>query len=143
MATRPGRKYFSISADGGRTLSPVAEWKYDDGTSFYSPSSYHRMLRHSNGKLYWFGNISATAPEGNSPRYPLVIAEVDEDKAALKRATVTAIDDRMPGQPADMQLSNFSVLENRETHGIELYLAGYGQNPDGADSLRYVLKVAQ
>jgi len=101
------------------------------------------MLRHSNGKLYWFGNISATAPEGNSPRYPLVIAEVDEDKAALKRATVTAIDDRMPGQPADMQLSNFSVLENRETHGIELYLAGYGQNPDGADSLRYVLKVAQ
>jgi len=138
VATLPGRKFFSISADGGRTLSPVAEWKYDNDTSFYSPSSFHRMLRHSNGKLYWFGNIPATPPVGNSPRYPLVIAEVDEEKAALKRSTVTAIDDRQPGQP-EIELSNFSVLENRETHEIELYLAGYGQNPDGADSLRYTL----
>lgn len=138
VAKLPGRKFFSLSADGGKTLSPVAEWKYDDGTGFYSPSSFHRMLRHSNGKLYWFGNISATPPEGNRPRYPLVIAEVDEDKAALKRSTVTAIDDRQPGQP-EIELSNFSLLENRETHEIELYLAGYGQNPDGADSLKYTL----
>ena len=42
-----------------------------------------------------------------------------------------------PGGP--IELSNFSVLENRETHDIELYLAGYGQNPDGADSLKYTL----
>jgi hypothetical protein len=37
----PGRKWFSISADGGRTLEPVAEWKYSDGSQFYSPSSIH------------------------------------------------------------------------------------------------------
>ena len=142
VAELPGRKFFSLSDDGGKTLSPVAEWQYDDGTSFYSPSSIHRMFRHSNGTLYWLGNISATPPEGNLPRYPLVIAEVDEDKAALKRGTVTAIDDRQPGQPG-IELSNFSLLENRETHEIELYLAGYGQNPDGADSLKYTLALVE
>jgi hypothetical protein len=139
VAERPGRKYFSLSTDGGRTLSTPAEWTYADGTSFYSPSSYHRMLRHSNGRLYWFGNISLTPPEGNLPRFPLVVAEVEEEQAALKRETVTAIDDRRPGQPETMELSNFSVLENRETHEIELYLPGYGQNPDGADCLKYTL----
>jgi len=141
VATLPGRKYFSLSTDGGRTLSPPAEWKYADGTSFYSPSSYHRMLRHSNGRLYWFGNICLTPPVGNSPRYPLVIAEIDEQQAAVKRETVTAIDDRKPGQPEAMELSNFSVLENRETHEIEMYLAGYGQNPEGADCLKYTLRL--
>jgi hypothetical protein len=139
VATQPGRKWFSLSSDGGRSLAPVAEWKYDDGTSFYSPSSYHRFLRHSvTGKLYWIGNICGTPPSGNSPRYPLVIAAVDEEKAALRRDTVTAIDDRLPGQP-EIELSNFSLLEDRETHALELTMAGYGQNPDGADSYRYVL----
>ncbi len=142
VARSPGHKHFSLSTDGGKTLSPVAEWKYDNGTSFYSPSSFHRMLRHSNGKLYWFGNISATPPVGNSPRYPLVIGEIDEEKAALKRDTVTAIDDRQPGQP-EIELSNFSLLENRETHEIELYLAGYGQNPVGADCLKYTLTLTE
>ena len=84
VAKLPGRKFFSVSTDGGRTLTPPAVWKYDDGSDFYSPSSIHRMIRHSvTGKLYWLGNISPTPPSGNSPRYPLVIAEVDEAKAAL------------------------------------------------------------
>jgi len=133
VAKLPGRKFFSISTDGGRTLSAPAEWKYDDGSSFYSPSSIHRLLRHSvTGRLYWLGNISATPPRGNSPRYPLIIAEVDEAKAALKRNTVTAIDDRRPGQ-GDIQFSNFSLLENRETHELELHLTTYGQEPNPAD----------
>ena len=69
---------------------------------------------------------------------PLVIAEVDEDRAALKRSTVTAIDDRQPWQP-EIELSNFSLLENRTTHQLELFLAAYGQNPEGADCYRYLL----
>jgi hypothetical protein len=91
------------------------------------------MIRHSvTGKLYWLGNISATPPQGNSPRYPLVIAEIDEEKVALRRDTVTSIDDREPGQ-GDIQFSNFSLLEDRETHRLELYLTTYGQEPDPAD----------
>lgn len=143
-AKMPGRKWFSVSTDGGKTLSPVAEWRYDDGTSFYSPSSIHRMIRHSvTGRSFWLGNICATPPSGNSPRYPLVIAEVDEERAALRRSTVTVIDDRQPGQ-GDIQFSNFSLLEDRETHQLELYLTTYGQEPDpkdwaSADCYKYTL----
>lgn len=140
----PGRKWFSLSSDGGRSLSDVKELTYDDGSRFYSPSSYHRMLRHSvTNKLYWFGNISAEAPNGNMPRYPLVMAEVDERRPGLVRSTVTAIDTRGSDQGRDVQFSNFSLLENRRTHAIELYLTTYGQNagdsPFSADAYRYEL----
>ncbi len=134
-----------MSEDGGRTLSPVAEWKYDDGDRFYSPSSIHRFLRHSQkGKLYWVGNICGDPPSGNSPRYPLIIAEVDETIPALKRETVTVIDTKAPGESPKLQLSNFSLLENRETHDIEIYLTRLGADPDdfwGSDAYRYTLRL--
>jgi hypothetical protein len=147
--TTPGRKFFSVSRDGGITLSPVAEWKYDDGSSFYSPSAIHRMVRSSaTGKLYWIGNICATPPNGNSPRYPLVIAEVDERGAvpALKKRTVTLIDDRKPDQPAGIQFSNFALLEDRETHALHLYMAVIGEDPSSvfnADNYKYIITMAQ
>ena len=128
--TTPGRKWFAVSDDGGMTLSEVRELKYDDGSRFYSPSSYHRMIRHSvTGKLYWVGNICESLPSGNSPRYPLIIAEIDESVPALKKRTVTAIDDRQPNQTPAIQFSNFSLLEDRETHALELYLSCYGEFP--------------
>ena len=143
----PGRKWFSLSKDGGMTLSPVRELKYDDGTSFYSPSSYHRLFRHSRtGKLYWIGNIVANPPDGSNTRYPLVIAEVNEQLPALKRQTVTPIDDRQPGEHERLQLSNFEVLENRQTHVIKVYLSRYGENPDdywAANSYRYRLRLTE
>jgi hypothetical protein len=145
----PGCKFFSLSSDAGRTLTPPAVWNYDDGTSFYSPSSFHRMIRHSvTGKLYWIGNISATPPEGNSPRYPLVIAEVDESTGALRRNTVTAIDDRRPEQGPAIQFSNFSLLEDRESHALELHLTTYGQERDpadwaSADNYKYILTIVR
>ena len=131
--TEPGRKWYSISADGGRTLAPLAAWRYDDGSPFYSPSSIHRFLRHSlTRKLYWLGNICATPPSGNSPRYPLVLAEVDERTGCLKKNRVTAIDDRRPDQGEGIQFSNFSFFEDRESHRLEIYLTAYGERP-GAD----------
>ena len=143
VAKTPGRKLFSLSTNGGRALSAPQEWRYADGTSFYSPSSFHRMIRHSvTGKLYWIGNICAEPPVGNSPRYPLVIAEVDEVEAALRQETVTVIDDRRPDQPAEIQFSNFSLLEDRETHALELYLTAYGEDLEStfsANCYRYTL----
>ena len=103
------------------------------------------MIRHSvTGRLYWVGNICAEPPDGNWPRYPLVIAEVDEKIPALKRSTVTAIDDRQPGQSPKLQFSNFSLLEDRETHNLELLLTTYGQDPANvrnADCYKYTLRL--
>ena len=54
-----GHKWFSVSDDGGRTLSPVKEWKYDDGSRFYSPSSIHRFFRHSTMRdLFQLGHFA-------------------------------------------------------------------------------------
>jgi hypothetical protein len=143
--TTAGRKWFNLSNDGGVTWGAVQELKYDDGTRFYSPSSYHRMLRHTvTGKLYWFGNISRVEPKGNWPRFPLIVAEVDERLPALKKATVSVIDDRLEGQPDQIQFSNFSLLENRETHDVELYLTAYGESDVSvfnADCYKYALRL--
>ena len=71
--TTPGRKWFNVSDDGGRRISPLQELRYDDGTRFYSPSSLHRFIRSErNGKLYWLANITPEPPDGNSPAAPAV-----------------------------------------------------------------------
>ncbi|MCE9603345.1 MAG: hypothetical protein K8U03_00405 [Planctomycetia bacterium] len=144
----PGRKWFSLSTDGGMTLSAPKPWHYDDGTPFYSSSSFHRFIRlGSNGKLYWLGNINVGVPNGNSPRYPLLIAEVDETTVTLKKQTISVVDDRDPNKNSlDFQLSNFSLFENRETYELELFLTAYGQVPGQAewataDSFCYRLKL--
>lgn len=141
--TTPGCKFVSTSSDGGRTLSEVKELTYDDGSRFYSPSSFHQLLRHSRTKkLYWVANISATIPHGNSPRYPLIIAEVDEPTATIRRDTVTLIDTRGKDDSSKLQLSNFSVFENRETHDIEIFLTRLGADPNdfwGSDAYKYTL----
>ncbi len=142
---QPGRKRYAISTDGGLTMGEPAEWKYADGTSFYSPSSLHRFVRHSvTGRLYWVGNISPAPCSGNSPRYPLIIAEVDEIKAALKKDTVTVIDDRREGDGPGVQLSNFSLFENRKTHDLEIYLTRLGEDASSvwnADAYKYTIKL--
>jgi hypothetical protein len=125
----PGRHWYALSRDEGRTWSDVTDWRYDDEGQFFSPATMAKLLRHSRtGKLYWFGNISAGPTDGNSPRYPFYIAEVDESIPALKRDTLTAIDNYDPDRhtPA-VQFSNFYVFENRETHDFELFLSPYGQ----------------
>jgi len=129
--TTPGRKWFCVSTDAGRTLSPVEAFRYDDGSSFYSPSSIHTFVRSSrNGTLYWVANIVDSPPDGNGPRYPLYIAEIDEEKVAVRRESLVMVDDRGEDEPEALQLSNFSVLENRETLDIEIYLTRIGENPE-------------
>ena len=136
--TSGGYKYYSVSDDGGMTLSKPAKWTYDDGSEFTSPCAYHRMIRHSvTGKLYWVGN-----PGTNPNKRPLVIAEVDETKVALKKSTVTMIDDKGPKDGDRLQLSNFCLLENRQTHELEIYLTRYGEDPNdfwGANAYKYTL----
>ena len=59
--------------------------------------------------------------------------EINEDEPSLKKSTVTIIDDRSVSEPELVQLSNFSILEDRVTKNIEIYLTRLGENGGGAD----------
>jgi hypothetical protein len=119
----PGRKWRSISEDGGYTWSDIEPWTYDDGEAFFSPASCSQFLRHSNGTLYWFGNICDENPEGNHPRYPLVGAEVDTESLTLKRDTVVTLLTRRDHQHRRVQYSNFLAREDRQTGRVAIHLS--------------------
>ena len=121
-----GYKWYSISQDGGHTWSEAEPWNYDNGELFYSPSSCSELLRHSNGKLYWIGNISPAPTKGNSPRYPLLIGEVNLGTGKLVQESCRIIDDRKPNEPENMTLSNFYAWEDRETGEIVMHMPRLG-----------------
>lgn len=144
ITSSPGRLWFSVSKDGGHTWSAIKDMRYDTGEQFYAPSSISKTIRSSKtGKLYWVGNISNVPPRGNSPRYPLLIVEIDENGPSFKKDTVTVIDDRDPEHDSEhVQLSNFSLLEDRETQNMEIYLTRLGENADdwrNANAYKYTL----
>jgi hypothetical protein len=143
----PGRKWISVSSDGGMTWSKVTDLRYDTGEQFYSPATMARTLRSSTtGKLYCFLNINEDPPVGNGPRYPLQVVEIDEENICLKKETVTVIDDRnLELDSRHLQLSNFGLLEDRTSQQIELYLTRIGERGGGtkvwdADTYRYVIR---
>ena len=121
----PSRKWLSVSADEGQTWSYPQPWTYDDGDAFLSPSSISHLVRHSSGRLFWFGNICPENADGNSPRYPLVVGEVDLRAGLLRRDTVTTIADRTPDKSPQIQYSNFSVYEDREAGEFVLDVTHY------------------
>ncbi|MEM3026865.1 MAG: hypothetical protein QXP19_05045, partial [Thermoproteota archaeon] len=138
--------YVRYSEDNGRTFSEPVPWHYDNGEIFYSPASISRFFRSTkNGKAYWFGNITGPEAYGNSPRYTLIMAEVDEETGFLKKETYTLVDDRNPEtESEELQLSNFSLLEDRETKSIELYLTkleAYREDRWRGDAYRYTIEV--
>ena len=120
----PGYKWVTASNDGGYTWSEVSPLKYSTGENFFSPATGSRLIRSSkNKKLYWIGNISKENPDGNRPRYPLQMAEVDEDKKAIKKETVNIVEDRQPEDSRLVEFSNFRVYEDRKTHEFVLIMA--------------------
>lgn len=140
----PGYRWYSISTDDGKTWSPAASWCYESDEEFFSPSSCSQLLHHSNGEIYWIGNICNENPRGNHPRYPIVIGRVDQDRAALIEDTVTVIDDRKPGDGEVVTLSNFSAIEDREHHTVLLHLCRSsrgGDAPFQGDCMRYEIEV--
>ena len=55
------------------------------------------------------------------------MAEVDEDSGLLKKESYTIIDTRREGESERVQLSNFSIIEDRETINFELSLSKLNQ----------------
>ena len=93
------------------------------------------------------GNISELPVDGKAQRYPLQIIEIDEDIICFKKDTMTIIDDRDPARDSEsLQLSNYSMLEYRETKEIEIYLTRLGERGGGAniwtaDTYKYTLRL--
>ncbi|MGI6088102.1 MAG: sialidase family protein [Kiritimatiellia bacterium] len=124
MPDVPGRKWMALSSDGGMAWSEPAPLAYDNGELFFSPASGSALIRHSrNGKLYWIANVTPENPKGNGPRYPLVIAEVDEARAAICKTSLATIDTKGENDSPLLQLSNFRVHEDRATGEFVVALA--------------------
>ena len=124
ITRQPGYKWRAVSRDGGRTWSAPAPFTYESGEHFFSPATGSRLIRSSRtGRLYWIGNITPANPDGNRPRYPLQIAEVDEAEKCLRKQTVHVIEDRQPADPLLVQFSNFRVYEDRESGELVLIMA--------------------
>ena len=76
-----------------------------------------QLLRHSNGRCYWLGNISPENCRGNNPRWPLVIGEVDPKSLLLIRQSVITLDTKQPDEEG-INLSHWWAFEDRETGDI-------------------------
>jgi hypothetical protein len=139
----PGYRWVSYSHDGGWHWTAPAPWTYTTGDTFYSPSSCSQLLRHSNGKLYWLGNICSSNPRGNLPRRPFYVSEVDQDKGLLIRDSLILVDDRQPGEDEILTLSNFYAREDRETRQIALHMTRMFTFKDGwvGDAYLYRIEV--
>ncbi len=127
----PGRRWFSISSDDGSTWSPPQPWTYDDGEPFFSPSSMSVLATHSSGRVFWLGNVSKTNTNGNDPRLPVVLGEVDPASLRLIRRSVLEVDTKRPEDDqrgrellgdfrGQLDLSHFHVMEDRESHEFVL-----------------------
>ena len=116
-----GYKWMALSADGGQTWGAVEPWTYADGAALFSPSACSQLIPWPDGRLLWAGNICAANPQGNRPRYPLVLGEVDRQSGLLVRASVHVIDDRQDDDDEMLTLSNFYAREDRETGELLLH----------------------
>ncbi len=87
-----GQKFYSVSDDNGMHWNRPQPLRYDDGSVMYASSSVPKLLAHSNGKLYYIGIINDRNPDGNLPRTPLCITELDRETCSIRRDTVTVID---------------------------------------------------
>lgn len=124
----PCFKWYSFSDDGCKTFCPPLIWHFDSREVIYSPASISEFIRSKkNGKLYWIGNITDHTAYENFPRFPLCIVEIDDVTGQPKKESFTVIDTRREGETERLQLSNFSLLEDRETGNLELTLSKYGQ----------------
>jgi hypothetical protein len=113
-----------LTTDGGVTWQKAEPLRFDDGGTVSSPSAWSQFIQSSrSGTWYWVGNILDEPTYGNcDPRYPLQIVELDPTTLRLKRATVTVIQDKEPGDDRWVRFSNFRTYEERGTADLMLLM---------------------
>ena len=123
----PGRRWVSYSGDQGRTWSKPEPWTYSSGENFFSPAASSQLITHSSGRIFWLGNIAPGPTDGNRPRYPMIIGEVDRRTGLLDRRSVRSVDDRQPGESTLLQIASPNAREDRETGDILVNLTRWGE----------------
>ena len=140
----PGRKWLSFSEDGGETWAPPRPLTCADGGPIESSATGCACFRSiKNGKIYYIGNLcpQGTHADGNWPRSPLYIAEMQEEPFALKRDTIAMIDERDEDDSRTTQISNFRFYQDRPTGDIVVFATRFGERDSKkwkwADHYRY------
>ena len=141
---KPGYKWLSFSRDDGETWSAPVPLPATGGDPLESGANGSAFFRsRKNGKLYWLGNLALRGerPNGNWPRSPLCLVEVQEEPFALKRDTIFAVDERTFNDSPRVQMSNFRFYQDRETGEVVIFLTRYGERSEKewmlADYYRY------
>jgi hypothetical protein len=113
----PSYKWMAVSRDDGESWSAPEPWTCDDGRPFFSPSSMSRLFRHSSGRWFWVGNLSAENCRAGLPRWPLVLGEVSPQSLKLIRASLLMVDTEQPDDKSQgrLDLSHLTLVEDRET----------------------------
>ena len=145
---RPGRKWLTFSEDVGESWSKAEPLLFTDGEAIESSSTGSAVFRSiKTDKLYWIGNICTDGEhaDGNWPRSPIVIAEIQEAPFALRRETITVIDQRGPDDSSRVQFSNFRYYLDRQKGDVVIFLSRYGErnaeNWKLADYYRYRIQI--
>ena len=138
----PSHKWVSVSRDGGYTWSEPEPWTYSDGKPFFSPASMSELFTHSNGRIYWMGNLSQSNCRANHPRWPLVIGEVDPKTHGLIRESVLLVDTKQPDEE-DVNLSHWHSFEDRETGDIVIPMARASKGYKSRHPVVYVIGVEE
>ncbi|MBI2928665.1 MAG: exo-alpha-sialidase [Verrucomicrobia bacterium] len=141
---KPGYKWLSFSRDDGETWSAPVPLPATGGDPIESGANGSALFRSSkNGKLYWMGNLALRGEraQGNWPRSPLVLVEVQEEPFALKRETIFVVDERGYNDSPRVQMSNFRFYQDRATGDVVIFLSRYGEHSEKqwmlADYYRY------
>ena len=139
----PAYKWSSVSTDGGRTWTAPAPWKYSDGSEFHSPSAMSQLLRYSDGRVFWMGNLCEKNCCGNNPRYPLVIAQVDPQSLGLVQQTVMTIDSLQPEDKEGLNLSHWLAYEDRAGGEIVVPMRRWSGDYRKFRGVEYIIGVAR
>jgi hypothetical protein len=118
----PSYKWFAISNDGGETWSNPEPWTFEDGAPFFSPSSMSSLFKHSSGRCFWIGNLTRANCQGNLPRWPLAIAEINTDNLKLIRSSLISADTQREEDltRGRLDISHVTLMEDRESKEIIL-----------------------